>query len=438
MNSFYTSVEQQERPELRRRPVIVAPMLTEATCAIAASYEARRYGIKTGTGVREAKALCPNLRVVEARPYLYLQYHAKILEALNQFFATVRPLSVDEMACRVSPFYGDRAAETALAKQVKSYLKETLGPMMRCSVGVGPNVFLAKVGSEMKKPDGLTVLDRDNLPDRLFALKLTDLPGIAGRMELRLSRHGITTVRQLWEASALELRRAWGSIVGERWWHMLRGSQEADYGVNAEAPRKMVGHSHVLPPEMRTLRQAREVLRRLAQKALKRLRSYDQAASAVHIHVKFRHARRMSAYSWTKRSAKHLHANDDFTWMKIVSGILEAVPAPRCGYAPLWVSIVFSGLIRSADRNLSLFDDPFQKTRLSETVDAMNERFGYHLDLASVLNVYREAPDRIPFGNPATLSILTEGQRPQKRPQETGSFRRAVGAGDFRRQGSYG
>ncbi len=415
MNSFYTSVEQQERPELRRRPVIVAPMLTEATCAIAASYEARRYGIRTGTGVREAKALCPNLRVVEARPRLYLQYHARILEALNHFFATVRPLSVDEMACRISPCYGDRAAEIALAKRVKSHLRETLGPMMRCSVGIGPNVFLAKVGSEMKKPDGLTVLDRDNLPDRLFSLKLTDLPGIAGRMEARLSRHGITTVRQLWEASALELRRAWGSVVGERWWHMLRGSQEADYGVHAEAPRKMVGHSHVLAPEMRTLRQAREVLRRLAQKALKRLRAYEQAASAVHIHVKFCHARRRCAYSWTKRSAKHLHANDDFTWMKIVSGILEAIPAPRSGYAPLWVSIVFSGLIRSADRNLSLFDDPFQKTRLSETVDAMNARFGYHLDLASVLNVYRAAPDRIPFGDPAALSALTDAPCSQGR-----------------------
>src|SRR5438105_731679 len=125
MNSFYSSVEQQRSPHLRRRPVIVVPIAnTEATCAIAASYEAKACGIKTGCGVREARELCPNVRVVQARPALYLEYHARILEILDEKFVTVRPLSVDEMACKISGHYDTREAEITLAEEIKRLLRK--------------------------------------------------------------------------------------------------------------------------------------------------------------------------------------------------------------------------------------------------------------------------------------------------------------------------
>src|SRR5205085_9575351 len=140
-----------------------------------------------------------------------------------------------------------------------------------------PNVFLAKVGSDMQKPDGLTVLDESNLPNALFRLDLRALPGIGPAMYVRLQRFGIHSVRDLWEASSSDLHRAWGGIGGEKWWHMLRGSQDADYESNLRDARKSVGHSHVLPPKFRTLEGSKGILLRLVSRALKRLRGYEQA-----------------------------------------------------------------------------------------------------------------------------------------------------------------
>lgn len=206
MNCFYASVEQNERPHLRGRPVIVVPMVnTDSTCAIAASYEAKALGIKTGTGVKTAKRACNELAIVEARPDLYLQYHHTIVDVLEHHFVQVKPLSVDEMVCQVNRLHTTEEAERALAQRVKCDIKKALGEWMRCSVGIAPNVFLAKVASERQKPDGLTIYNSRNLPDALFDLDLLDLPGIANQMLLRLNSHGITTVRQLYEADHVSL-----------------------------------------------------------------------------------------------------------------------------------------------------------------------------------------------------------------------------------------
>src|SRR2546423_5156447 len=112
MNAFFASVEQQEKPALRGRPIIVAPVMADTTCAIAASYEAKAFGIRTGTQVREARRLCPGLEVVPSRTAIYRSYHQRLVELLNDRFATVKVLSVDEMACRLSPLLRETKRET--------------------------------------------------------------------------------------------------------------------------------------------------------------------------------------------------------------------------------------------------------------------------------------------------------------------------------------
>ena len=128
MNAFYASVEQQECERYRGKPVIVVPVLAEHTCAMAASYEAKKLGIKTGTSVALAKATCRDLQIVEARPELYLAYHARLVETLNRHFATVRVLSVDEMACRIPALLYKTAQEEArLAERVKADVGKNIG-----------------------------------------------------------------------------------------------------------------------------------------------------------------------------------------------------------------------------------------------------------------------------------------------------------------------
>jgi DNA polymerase IV len=411
MNAFYASVEQQECARYRGKPVIVVPVLTTHTCAIAASYEAKQRGIKTGTSVALAQSGCRELQIVEARPELYLAYHARLVEVLNRHFATIRILSVDEMACRLPPLlYKTVRDEKALAERVKADVSKSLGAYVRCSVGIGPNVFLAKVASDRHKPDGLTIWNEENLPDALFALKLTDLPGIGSAMKRRMAEHGLTTVQQLWEATPVDLRRIWHSVVGARWYYMLRGSQEADYQpIQGGNVKKSVGHSNVLAPEHRTLDGARRILLELFAKALKRLRAYNQVASGVQITVKYRNLHGSKPLRalygaegvWSRRSRKHLHASDERTWLRVVRPLLVTMPDLTGSAEPCYVGIVFSGLLATQDMTLSLFEDEEQARRLAQIVDALNRRTGGAVQLAG-LRELNEVPTRIAFGAPDT------------------------------------
>ena len=411
MNAFYASVEQQECAKYRDKPTIVVPLLCEHTCAIAASYEAKQLGIKTGTNVRTAQAICPNLQIVEARPELYLAYHQRLVDILNRHFATIRVLSVDEMACRVPALLCKTLLqEQRLAERIKEQIACDLGPFVKCSIGIAPNVFLAKVASDCRKPDGLTLWTEQHLPDALFALKLTDLPGIGSAMKRRLNEFGIETVQQLWEAEPADLRRVWRSVLGERWYFMLRGSQEADYRplLSSDA-RKSVGHSNVLAPQHRSREGAERILLELFAKALKRLRAYQQVASAVHITVKY-HRVQEGGYSrlgwsqqgiWTRKSRKHLHANDEPTWLRVVRPLLQTLPDLAPAAQPAQVSIVFSGLLKCEDTNLSLFPDEEQDSRLMQIIDALNKRRPNSVHVAG-LHAPAQVPRRIPFGAPDT------------------------------------
>jgi len=210
MNCFFAGVEQQEQPKLRGKPVIVVPMNSDTTCAIASSYEARKFGIKTGTIVGEAKKLCPQIQIVEARHQLYVQYHNRIVEILNHFFASVLPLSVDEMACPLCPRQKENAKKNTFSLQIlvdalKLKMKTDLGSALTCSVGIAPNIFLAKVASDFQKPNGYTLFE-GNFTDKLFTYELRDLPGIGKNMEVHLFEHGIFTVKDLWNASHEQLR----------------------------------------------------------------------------------------------------------------------------------------------------------------------------------------------------------------------------------------
>ena len=181
LNSYFASVEQELRPELRGRPVGVVPMMADTTVCIAASYEAKAYGVKTGTIVADAKRMCPGLALVEARHEVYVDYHHRIVEAVESCLAVTAVLSIDEMACRLMGRERPLLAALELGRQVKKRILEEVGPMLRSSVGLATNRYLAKVASDMEKPDGLVALPLDILPGALRQLTLRDLPGIGSR-----------------------------------------------------------------------------------------------------------------------------------------------------------------------------------------------------------------------------------------------------------------
>jgi DNA polymerase-4 len=282
-NAYFASVEQQERPELRGRPVAVVPMAgTDTTCAIAASYEAKAFGVKTGMRIREALRLCPDLVLVHARHDLYVEYHERLMREVANHLPIHREMSIDEAACRL---IGDECKPEnarAIARAMKAGILEKVGVCLRCSIGIAPTILLAKIASNLQKPDGLTLLTMDELPGPLLKLQLIDLPGIGNNMSTHLVNAGIESVADLWALTPKQARSVWKSVAGERFLYALHGVDLPDN----ESERRSIGHSRVLAPDMRMPPRARLVTRALLLKAAVRLRRYGHAAGGFGLSVR--------------------------------------------------------------------------------------------------------------------------------------------------------
>lgn len=365
MNSFFASAEQQLVPRLRNRPMAVSPVEAETTCCIAASYEAKQYGIKCGTPVYEARRMCPGIPIVPARPELYIRIHDDLKTAVETCTPVERTMSIDEFSCRLSSDRREPEAALKLARQVKAAIRRRVGECLRASIGIAPNQFLAKVAADMQKPDGLTLVEGRELPQRLYELQLTDLPGIGRRMGQRLQRAGIQRVEQLCDLTEAQLSRLWGSrIIGSNWWHQLRGY---DLPVAAEN-RFSVGNSHVLGPKLRTPKLARGVLIRLLHKAAARLRYIGYFARSIGVTVD-------CVDGESCHQGLRMAACQDTLRLIEFAGSLWPSEFPS---APKKVGVVLADLI--PERNVAnlLFDEDRQLSSLAKAMDRVNQRFGAH------------------------------------------------------------
>lgn len=375
LNSYFASVEQQDRPHLRNRPVAVVPMETDSTCAIAASYEAKAYGVKTGTPIYEAKRLCPDLQCILARHDIYVAYHHRIIEEVIKHTPINNIWSIDELSSRLPPNKRTPDAASVVARRIKEGIRAHVGEAIKCSIGVAPNPFLAKVATDLRKPDGLTLLATGDLPGPLFDLKLIDLPGINVNMEARLRRSGITSVAQFWHLSPKHARRIWGSVEGERFWYNLHGYEVPE----KETQRRVIGHSRVLDPELRRPDKARDVARRLTTKAASRLRREEFYATSFDLSVRMADSERRWA-----ATARLSPARDNFTFLNALGDMWDTMLC-ECRPAKLKkVSVTLHGLCMPGQITPDLFDTTSQahnalterQEKLTEAMDNLNARYG--------------------------------------------------------------
>lgn len=406
LNSYFASVEQEVRPELRGRPVGVVPAMVDTTCCIAASYEAKAHGVKTGTIMADAKRMCPDLVLVEARHEIYVEYHHRIVEAVESCLPVTAVLSIDEMACRLMGRERPLLAALDLGRKVKARIREQVGSTLRSSVGLATNRYLAKVASDMEKPDGLVALPLDILSGALRQLTLRDLPGIGARTEKRLNEKGIRTMDDL---LALDCERAgelWGSVWGERLWHWLRGE---DFDMAETEHLKSLSHQHVLAPEMRTAEKAWAVAHKLLHKAAMRLRSGGLWASGIGLAVGFAVPRGQNApVSRFGVPTKGWHGEqrlsecqDNPTLIAALRRLWEQRPAGPEYDQPYFIGVQLNGLVPDRLHSLNLFDavdGAKSRTRLLAAMDALNHKYGMStLAPATMLTAYKAAPTRIAF-----------------------------------------
>ena len=406
LNSYFASVEQETRPELRGRPVAVVPMMADTTCCIAASYEAKAHGVKTGTIVADAKRMCPGLVLIEARHELYVDYHHRIVEAVESCLPVTAVLSIDEMACRLMGRERPLLAALELGRKVKARIRERVGPCLRSSVGLATNRYLAKIASDMEKPDGLVALPLDILPQALSQLTLRDLPGIGARTEKRLKAKGIQTMDQLLALDCEQSGQLWGSVWGERLWHWLHGE---DFDMAETEHLKSISHSHVLAPEMRTPEKAWAVAHKLLHKAAMRLRSGGLWAGSIGLAVGFAVPRSQNApvsrfgvptRGWHDE-IRLSECQDNQTLIAALSRLWASRPSGAEYDQPYFIGVHLNGLVPERLHSLNLFDgldNARSRARLLAAMDQLNQKYGMStLAPATMLTAYKAAPTRIAF-----------------------------------------
>lgn len=392
MNAFFASVEQQVQPTLRGKPICVAPYTGNTGCCIAKSYEAKPFGIGTGTLVGEAKKLCPQITIVESRPELYLFYHRQIVKVLESFSPFVKVCSVDEFNIKLTGSDRSPVKAREMALGLKKAICEQVGDYLKCSVGISSSYWLAKVAGELKKPDGLVTLTLAELPALYRTLNLTDLPGINFGMERQLHRKKIKTPFDFFNQSLFNLSR-WFGHPGRVWYYRLRGHDIDEI----KSATKSVGHSHVLAPKYRNRKDARRVLVKMAEKCGVRLRAKGLFAGGVTVEIKF-----LGGPSWQKNTTTDLVSDGK----SIQRAALSIYNACYFSKPPLRISVTLFNLKKVQGHQISLFSDIEKSRRISETLDAINDRYGDDtIYPASMFDTEDAAPNRIPFGDPNRLKF---------------------------------
>lgn len=392
LNSYFASVEQVENPALRNRPVAVVPMIADTTCCIAASYEAKAFGVKTGTNVLEAKQRCPGIIFVCGEHKKYTIYHHRIIDVVEKCLPISKVLSIDEMACQLIGRERQEQNARAIALNIKEAIYREISPYMSCSIGIAPNRYLAKVASDMQKPNGLTVIHAEDIPHIFYRLVPRDFPGIGHNMEKRFFDNHILTVEQLYKLTIDQMRSIWGGIIGEEFWRLIRGENLKEKATK----RSTIGHSHVVPPKFRNRRDCLAICTRLLSKACMRLREEGFYARELHLGIKFIGRRSLAGEDSTTKwyaKAKLYETQDTVFLTQELEKLWQKLPDRRI----LRVGVTLSNLVAENKHQLSLFDGA-ENASLMEALDSINKKYQRNLIYIGSSQVAKDAaPARIAF-----------------------------------------
>ena len=425
MNSYFASVEQQANPTLRGRPLGVCAYLHKRGCVIAASIEAKRCGMKVGMTVEEAQRAVPGAVFVQNDPAKYRAVTSRVFAILHELTDSIEHYSIDEAFLDLTGWYRDAAEAAWVMTRVRRRIRDEVGDWLRCSIGIAPTRFLAKTASDLEKPNGLVVIDHENLDSILARLDLEDVCGIGPRIRKRLNRLGITSLLEIKRYPIGNLMRAFGKY-GLFLWCKLH-AMEFEKITNADdALPKSVGHSYCVPNRVNREGKVPSVLMKLTERAGRRLRALGMRAGTVSIMVGFR-APEFAAPSgpfWQPHAGEGggLSANlpepaaDSFT---LVGTACELLSELWHGETVNFLAVKLSDLsvptqpmrldedfLRGPSAALrSVQDDSGswrrlhdRRQRASDAVDAIRDRYGDEsIMFGRMVDLDDEAPDRIGF-----------------------------------------
>lgn len=282
MDAFFAAIELRRRPELKGKPVIVGGSgePTQRGVVSTASYEARKYGIHSGMPLRIALHQCPQCIFLPVDHETYARVSKQIKAILRAFCPRIEDIGLDEAFLDVS----EAPVELkTMARQIKDRILETTG--LTCSVGIGPNKLLAKIASDLEKPDGLTVLRPEDIPQRVWPLPTRTLWGVGPKFAARLAEAGATTIGDLARLDQETLVRLFGHAHGEYLYRAARGIDDSP--VVTHHRRKSIGHETTFQHDVTDAEVLNRTLQRLLVKSIERLRHGHFKVHTVTVKVRF-------------------------------------------------------------------------------------------------------------------------------------------------------
>lgn len=284
MNSFYASVEMADDPTLKGKPLAIAGSPNERKgIIVTCNYEARAYGVKTTMPLWQAKKLCKNLIVKRPNLERYREVSAEIFSIFEEFTPFVEPISIDEGYLDISESY-TLGTPIEIAKNIQHTIKERLD--LPCSIGIAPNKFLAKMASDMKKPNGITVLRKRDIPYKLWVLPIEEMHGVGQKTAERMRNNEIYTIGDLAKADPFLVKGIFG-VNGDRLRRRALGEDPRPVDPESVSVYKSIGRSQTFAKDIRDLDELLYKLNELAKKTEERIKKKEVVGRSIQLTIRY-------------------------------------------------------------------------------------------------------------------------------------------------------
>jgi DNA polymerase-4 len=364
MDAFFISVEERDNPSLKGKAAAVCGSLSRSVVT-SANYEARPFGIRAGMPIQEAKRKCPHLILVEGNHSKYTETSARIFSILKEFTPLVEVASIDEAYLDITDSLLLFKTPLHISKLIKERVRR--GESLTCSIGVAPNKLLAKLGSRMKKPDGLTIIEKEKVQEILEDLPVAQLHGIGPKLAETLRSINIFTCGQLGRFPASFLIKRFG-VIGEKLHEMGLGLDESRViPFDEEEDAKSISHSVTLEQDTSDKDLLRKVLLQLSEKVSRRMRKEGFYGSRVVLTVRY-----SDFYTFSKQKSLSRWMNSGNEIFRHSLEIFESIPHPK----PIRLLGVGVSLLKKEWCQQDLFEKREKKDNLLKAMDLVNERFG--------------------------------------------------------------
>ena len=364
MDAFFISVEQRDHPSLRGKPAAVCGSLSRSVVT-SATYEARSYGIRAGMSIQEAKRRCPPLILVKGNHSKYTETASRIFSILKKYTPLVEVASIDEAYLDITQSLVLFQSSLHIAQSIKDQIREK--EELTCSIGVAPNKLLAKLGSGLKKPDGLVVIQKGDVQGIMKDLPVSKLYGIGPKLTEELNSIGIATCSQLGRFPVSVLSKRFG-VIGERLHEMGLGIDDGPVvPFDEEEDAKSISHSVTLEADTSDPKLLRKVLLQLSERVSRRMRRERFYGKRIAITVRYAD---FFTFSKQKTLSKWMMSGNEI--FEQAFEIFESISHPK----PIRLLGVGMSLLKKEWCQLDLFEKREKKDNLLKAMDRVNERFG--------------------------------------------------------------